>query len=259
MCPPVCGCSHVVIATPQWRCWDGRSTYSRCAADARRTLAVRRLISGGCSFEEAAAAVRCSTKTVQRLLNTVGGMPPRKPTRSKRHLSLAEREEVSRGLGSGASYRAIARRLGRAPSTISREVHGNGGPRRYRACRADEAAYKRARRPKATKFRQCSAPHQVESMLNTQWSPQQISARLPVTTRREMRVSRRLNHPSLNCSSKPGGRCAKSSPRVCGQGVPVVARMGAKTQGATSKRWSSSRIDRLRSKTVRCLVIGKAT
>ena len=40
-------------------------------------LAVRRLISGGCSFEEAAAAVRCSTKTVQRLLNTVGGMPPR--------------------------------------------------------------------------------------------------------------------------------------------------------------------------------------
>ena len=66
-------------------------------------LAVRRLISGGCSFEEAAAAVRCSTKTVQRLLNTVGGMPPRKPTRSKRHLSLAEREEVSRGLGSGAS------------------------------------------------------------------------------------------------------------------------------------------------------------
>ena len=59
-------------------------------------LAVRRLISDGRSFEEAAAAVRCSTKTVQRLLNTVGGMPPRKPTRSKRHLSLAEREEVSR-------------------------------------------------------------------------------------------------------------------------------------------------------------------
>ena len=79
-------------------------------------LTVRRLISDGRSFEEAAAAVRCSTKTVQRLLNTVGGMPPRKPTRSKRHLSLAEREEVSRGLGSGASYRAIARRLGRAPS-----------------------------------------------------------------------------------------------------------------------------------------------
>ena len=163
-------------------------------------LAVRRLISGGCSFEEAAAAVRCSTKTVQRLLNTVGGMPPRKPTRSKRHLSLAEREEVSRGLGSGASYRAIARRLGRAPSTISREVHGNGGPRRYRACRADEAAYKRARRPKATKFRQCPRLRtQVESMLNTQWSPQQISARLPVDypDDPEMRVSHETIYRSL--------------------------------------------------------------
>ncbi len=223
-------------------------------------LAVRRLISGGCSFEEAAAAVRCSTKTVQRLLNTVGGMPPRKPTRSKRHLSLAEREEVSRGLGSGASYRAIARRLGRAPSTISREVHGNGGPRRYRACRADEAAYKRARRPKATKFRQCPRLRtQVESMLNTQWSPQQISARLPVDypDDPEMRVSHETIYRSLFVQAR--GRCAKSSPRVCGQGVPVVARMGAKTQGATSKRWSSSQIDRLRSKTVRCLVIGKAT
>ena len=50
-------------------------------------LTVRRLISDGRSCEKAAAAVRCSTKTVQRLLNTVGGMPPRKPTRSKRHLN----------------------------------------------------------------------------------------------------------------------------------------------------------------------------
>ena len=134
-------------------------------------------------------------------------MPPRKPTRSKRHLSLAEREEVSRGLGSGASYRAIARRLGRAPSTISREVHGNGGPRRYRACRADEAAYKRARRPKATKFRQCPRLRtQVESMLNTQWSPQQISARLPVDypDDPEMRVSHETIYRSLFVQARGG-------------------------------------------------------
>ena len=223
-------------------------------------LTVRRLISDGRSFEEAAAAVRCSTKTMQRLLNTVGGMPPRKPTRSKRHLSLAEREEVSRGLGSGASYRAIARRLGRAPSTICREVNGNSGPCRYRACRADEAAYKRARRPKATKFRQCPRLRtQVESMLNAQWSPQQISARLTVDypDDPEMRVSHETIYRSLFVQAR-GGRCAKSSPRVCVLGVPVVARMGAKIQGATSKIWSSSRIDRLRLKTGRCLVIGKA-
>ena len=146
-------------------------------------LAVRQLISAGCSFEDAAAAVRCSTKTVQRLLNTVGGMPPRAATRSMRQLSLAEREEVSRGLQDGASYRAIARRLGRAPSTVCREVNGNGGPYRYRACRADVAAYRRARRPKTTKFRRCPRLRaQVESLLNIRWSPQQISARLCVET-----------------------------------------------------------------------------
>lgn len=163
-------------------------------------LVVRRLVSEGRSVEEAAAAVRCSTKTVQRLLNRVGGMPPRKPARAKWHLSLAEREDISRGLRGGASFRAIARRLGRAPSTICREVNGNGGPYRYRACRADEAAYKRARRPKATTFRQCPRLRvQVESMLNAQWSPQHISARLVVDypADREMRVSHETIYRSL--------------------------------------------------------------
>ena len=163
-------------------------------------LVVRRLVSGGCSFEDAARAVRCSTKTVQRLLNAVGGMPPRAPRRSTRQLSLAEREEVSRGLGRGASYRAIARRLGRAPSTVCREVNGNGGPYRYRACRADEAAYTRARRPKATKFRRCPRLRtQVESLLDARWSPQQISARLGVDYPNdpEMRVSHETIYRSL--------------------------------------------------------------
>ena len=168
-------------------------------------LAVRRLISGGCSFEEAAATVRCSTKTVQRLLNMVGGMPPRPATRSTRQLSLAEREEVSRGLEAGASYRAIARRLGRAPSTVCREVNGNGGPWRYRACRADQAAYTKARRPKATKFRRCPRLRaQVEALLNARWSPQQISARLREDYPHdlEMRVSHETIYRSLFVQSR---------------------------------------------------------
>jgi len=163
-------------------------------------LVVRRLISGGCNFEDAARAVRCSTKTVQRLLNAVGGMPPTAPRRSTRQLSLAEREEVSRGLERGASYRAIARCLGRAPSTVCREVNGNGGADRYRACRADEAAYTRARRPKATKLRRCPRLRaQVESLLHAQWSPQQISARLGVDypDDPEMRVSHETIYRSL--------------------------------------------------------------
>ncbi|WP_457473290.1 helix-turn-helix domain-containing protein [Streptomyces sp. TE4109] len=64
-------------------------------------------------------------------------------------LSLAEREEISRGLAAGDSFRAIAGRLGRAPSTVSREVGRHGGRERYRAARADEGAWSNARRPKS--------------------------------------------------------------------------------------------------------------
>ncbi len=64
-------------------------------------LEVRGLISHGSSFEEAAAAARCSTKTVQRLLDSVGGLPARGGIRAKLRLSLAEREEISRGFRSG--------------------------------------------------------------------------------------------------------------------------------------------------------------
>ena len=89
-------------------------------------LEVRRMIDRGCSFEEAASAVRCSTKTIQRVLDSVGGMRPQVPNRSPRQLCLAEREEISRELRHGETYREIARRLGRSPSTVCREVNRNG-------------------------------------------------------------------------------------------------------------------------------------
>ena len=81
-----------------------------------------------------------------------GGMGPEPRRRAPGRLSLAEREEVSRGLAAGQSIRAIALALGRAPSTISREVNANGGRRRYRAARADRAAWSRATRPKQCKL-----------------------------------------------------------------------------------------------------------
>lgn len=163
-------------------------------------LEVRRLISIGSSFEEAAAAARCSKKTVQRLLDSVGGMPARRTRRSELRLSMAEREEISRSLGGGESYRAIARRLGRAPSTISREVNANGGRRRYRAVRADEAACRKAGRPKLAKLRRSRRLRtRVESMLNKLWSPQQISARLRFENPDdpELRVSHETIYQSL--------------------------------------------------------------
>ncbi len=168
-------------------------------------LEVRSLVGKGSSFEEAAATARCSTKTVQRLLNSSGGLPARETSRSELRLSLAEREEISRHLSGGASYRVIARHLKRAPSTISREVNANGGRRRYRAVRADEAAYRRARRPKISKLRRCPGLRvQVEAMLNKLWSPEQISARLMVENPNdsELRVSHETIYQSLFVQSR---------------------------------------------------------
>jgi IS30 family transposase len=91
-------------------------------------------------------------------------------------LSVAEREEISRGLAAGFSVRSIAARLGRAPSTVSREVTRNGGRVGYRAVVADHVAWARAARPKVCKL----ASHLVlrdivEAKLGRRWSPEQIA------------------------------------------------------------------------------------
>ena len=140
---------------------------------------IERRIRSGETFEMAAAAVGCSTKSIQRFLAVTGGLKSRLKQRSAIRLSLAEREELSRGLVAGDSLREIARRLGRAPSTISREVAWNGSRGRYRAWRADREAIARGRRPKPAKLaldsRLC---REVERGLRVNWSPQQISAQL---------------------------------------------------------------------------------
>jgi IS30 family transposase len=95
-------------------------------------------------------------------------------------LGLAAREAISRGLATGQSARAIARQLGRHPSTVTREINRNGGRVAYRAYRAQAATCGRARRPKPSKFEQhCGLTAVVEDWLeHKQWSPAQISARL---------------------------------------------------------------------------------
>src|SRR4029079_11712956 len=80
-----------------------------------------------------------------------GGCAPSERRRHKRVLSLAEREEISRGLSAGSSLRHIARSLGRAASSISREVRRHGG-REYRALEADRRAWRSAERPKPCKL-----------------------------------------------------------------------------------------------------------
>jgi len=113
---------------------------------------------------------------IQRVFARTGGIRPPQRSRSQVALSLAEREEISRGLATGESLRSIAASLNRAPSTVSREVSRNGGRRRYRASKANEAAWDRAHRPKICKLVLNPAlAYIVAEKLQLEWAPRQIA------------------------------------------------------------------------------------
>lgn len=109
-------------------------------------------------------------------LEPSGGIRPPIQQRSRLSLTLSEREEISRGIASQQSLRTIAKQLGRAPSTISREIHRNLGYDDYRATQADQAAWDKAHRPKLCKLsRNPILSRIVAAKLQLNWSPEQIS------------------------------------------------------------------------------------
>jgi transposase-like protein len=116
------------------------------------------------------------SSSVFSVISPTGGIRPADRRRARLALSLSEREEISRGLNVRHSLRAIARQLGRAPSTISREVRRNGGRAGYRATASDQAAWNRALRPKQCKLAcQPSLSRAVSAKLRRKWSPEQIA------------------------------------------------------------------------------------
>ena len=138
--------------------------------------------------------------SIQRILAQTGGIRPPKRRRSRLALSTAEREEISRGIVAGRSIRSIASSLGRAPSTVSRELRRNGGRRRYRANRADKAAWERAKRPKTCKLAENRAlARVVASKLQLEWAPDQIAGWLKRTypDDQDMQVSHETIYKSL--------------------------------------------------------------
>jgi IS30 family transposase len=109
-------------------------------------------------------------------LRPSGGIMPPARRRSRLALTMAEREEISRGIVEGQSVRAIARMLARAASTVSREISRNGGVGRYRAAAADKLAWKQALRPKPCKLAMHGQLRQaVVRKLELNWSPEQIA------------------------------------------------------------------------------------
>lgn len=133
----------------------------------------------GLTLREIAHGLDRRICTIFQVVRKAGGIAPRPHLRSERALRAGEREEISRGLASGHSVRQIAQRLGRAPSTVSREVERNGGRSRYRAAEAEARAWRRARRPQSCLLaRRPALRRRVERRLEENWSPRQIAVGL---------------------------------------------------------------------------------
>jgi IS30 family transposase len=115
---------------------------ARFSPEDRRTIWDMR--EAGVPVKRIARHLGRQNSSLRRFIADAGGRRPTPRERSELRLTLAEREEISRGLAARWSMRAIAAELGRAPSTVCREVNANGGRRRYRALPADRAADRRA-------------------------------------------------------------------------------------------------------------------
>jgi len=136
----------------------------------------------GESLQQIAQLFDRNHSSIQGILAATGGIRPAPRRRSRWALTLAEREEISRAVVTGHSMRSIAVQLGRAPSTISREIKRNGGQACYRASQADESTWDRGRRPKTCKLAQNRAlARLVAGKLQRRWSPQQVAGWLKRT------------------------------------------------------------------------------
>jgi IS30 family transposase len=192
-----------------------------------------RLAAKGCSHRDIAGQVSVSLGSIGNVLRPLGGVIRKdmlEPTGKR--LSLEDRVEICVGLGGGESMRAIAARLGRAPSTISREVGANSRLDGYRPVSAQQAAMVAARRPKATKLGANPALCQrVIDDLEHLWSPGQISARLAAEfgDDESMRISPETIYKSLYLQGR--GELRRELARCLRTGRAV-----RKPQGRTEKR-----------------------
>ena len=154
----------------------------------------------GQSLSEIGRALGKHAGSIHGVLSANGGFMPPVRTRSRWALTLAEREEISRGLATARSIRQIAATLGRAPSTVSREIHRHGGALAYRAAEADTQAWARTRRPKPCRLATVPLLQQmVASKLALEWSPAQVAGwlKLEFPDQDTMRVSHETIYRSL--------------------------------------------------------------
>jgi transposase, IS30 family len=166
----------------------------------QRRLALR-LRARGLSLREIGPQVGCSHQGVALIVRQASRRPVRADgwVPGPGRLMLADREEITLGLHAGESFTVIAGRLGKAVSTVSREVAANGGREGYRAWRAHQRARQQARRPRGCKLARPELAAQVTSWLHEWWSPVQISRRLRIEYPHDpmMRVSHETIYQAL--------------------------------------------------------------
>ena len=154
----------------------------------------------GQSLSDIGRALGKHAGSVHGIVSSNGGIVPADRRRSRLALTLAEREEISRGIAVGSSIRQIAAEIARSASTISREIARHGGRNRYRATEADVQAWEQARRPKSCKL---AIHHELQvvvaSKLILDWSPEQIAGWLEREFQDDesMRVSHETIYRSL--------------------------------------------------------------
>ena len=165
----------------------------------------------GESLSEIGRALGKQPGSIHGVVASNGGYVPAVRRRSPRVLTISEREEISRGLAEGASLRRIAGRLHRAPSSISREVARHGGRHRYRAARAEQRAWDRARRPKPCKL--AAVPRLGERSVLSDRSSKPSAAHCPPDGKSQFPI-----FPPMPKASRPGlhlGKFSTQSPQSC--------------------------------------------
>jgi IS30 family transposase len=159
----------------------------------------------GDSLSDIGRAIGNHAGSIHYIVAFYGGISPRPRQRSKKAITLKEREEISRGLAANLSIRQIAINLSRSASSISREISRNGGKGVYRACQADADAWERARRPKQCAFAKNSMLQTIVSeKTSLNWSPEQISGWLKrmYPNNSEMYISHETIYKSLYIQSR---------------------------------------------------------
>jgi Helix-turn-helix domain len=187
----------------------GHGDYARLSPEVIDRVWVR--LRAGQAAKPTARELGLCAGTVRAYLLRCGGIRPAPRRRPPGRLRMADREEISRGLAAGRSIRAIASGLGRAPSTVSREVAANGGRRRYRAAPADQAAWARAARLKAFKLAgNTMLGDIVEEKLQRRWSPQQIAGWVEDDLSEQPGDAGVARASTAPCSCSRVVRCARS-------------------------------------------------